>query len=64
MKQAGSGDRPNMQLGAADAVSHLQHICALDVESKASYVRLSGVICTIGECSTYSRMCFYYDFYV
>ncbi|CAH2991541.1 unnamed protein product [Chilo suppressalis] len=46
-----SGDKPSMQLATANVGSHLQHMCALDTSSKASYVRLSGVICTIGPAS-------------
>lgn len=37
------------QLQAADAATQLDHICALDINSRASYVRLSGIICTIGK---------------
>lgn len=39
------------QLGAASAVTHLDHICALDIDSKAPRHRLSGIICTIGPAS-------------
>lgn len=40
---------PRSQKVAADAISYLDHICALDIDSKTSYIRLSGIICTIGE---------------
>lgn len=41
--------KPNTQ--ALYAQSHLDHMCALDIESRASFVRLSGIICTIGPAS-------------
>ncbi|XP_076619981.1 pyruvate kinase-like isoform X1 [Colletes latitarsis] len=33
------------------AQSQLDHMCALDIENRASFVRLSGIICTIGPAS-------------
>ncbi|XP_078036482.1 pyruvate kinase isoform X2 [Augochlora pura] len=41
--------KPNTQ--ALYAQSHLDHMCALDIESGGSFVRLSGIICTIGPVS-------------
>jgi len=40
---------PSKQSRAAAAATQLDHMCALDIDSKASYVRLSGIICTIGK---------------
>lgn len=40
---------PNTQ--ALYAQSQLDHMCALDISSRASFVRLSGIICTIGPVS-------------
>ncbi|XP_012176719.1 pyruvate kinase isoform X1 [Bombus terrestris] len=41
--------KPNTQVLYAQ--SHLDHMCALDIDSHASFVRLSGIICTIGPAS-------------
>jgi len=47
-----SGDSvPVEQLRAAEALCHLDHMCALDIDSKAPKIRLSGIICTIGPVS-------------
>lgn len=42
---------PPLQMQAAEATTQLDHMCALDIHSKASFVRLSGIICTIGPAS-------------
>ncbi|RLU23178.1 hypothetical protein DMN91_005456 [Ooceraea biroi] len=41
--------KPNTQ--ALYAQSQLDHMCALDIDSRVSFVRLSGIICTIGPAS-------------
>ena len=52
-----SGDNvPQQQLQAAEAVTHLDHMCALDIDSKAPRIRLSGIICTIGPVSRSPEM--------
>lgn len=45
----------NSQINLKDkvntATSYLEHMCALDIDSKTKFVRLSGIVCTIGECT-------------
>ncbi|XP_032454928.1 pyruvate kinase isoform X2 [Nasonia vitripennis] len=46
IKMAG---KPNFT--AQNAQSHLDHMCALDIDSHTLFTRLSGIICTIGPVS-------------
>ncbi|XP_055678823.1 pyruvate kinase-like isoform X1 [Lutzomyia longipalpis] len=44
------------KMTTAESVNHLEHMCSLDIDSKAAFVRLSGIICTIGPASNSPEM--------
>ncbi|KZS05735.1 Pyruvate kinase [Daphnia magna] len=48
---ASDGTRSNIP-----ANTHIDHLCSLDINTKASRVRLSGIICTIGPASAKVEM--------
>ena len=46
-----TGNGNQGQMNAGNAMNYLDHMCALDIDSKAPRNRLSGIICTIGPAS-------------
>lgn len=50
---------PGQQQGVSNATSYLEHICKLDINSQASFMRLSGIICTIGKCKLPKKLLFF-----
>lgn len=44
------------QTKAANAISNLDHLCQLDPNAKTAFIRLTGLICTIGPASQSPEM--------
>lgn len=44
------------KMAVQEAASHLEHMCKLDYDSQTGFVRLSGIICTIGPASNSPEM--------
>jgi len=53
---SGGDSVPQEQMRAANMESYLDHMCALDIDSKAPRNRLSGIVCTIGPASSSVEM--------